>query len=155
MLRRVADDGDDDGRDEEVRQTDGVSEALERVHEHFAHERGGEGREREHSERERERPCLFRGRLVVRCGMQFQICARDHDVQREQHGRDREGDDVERMPVGIAVPTGDRGHEQHHDRREHEAELEEQRAAVELAIAADDHRDPEHEEDVRDDRAGQ
>ena len=45
----------------------------------------------------------------------------DADVDDEEHDRDRHGDDGERMPVGIAVPAGDRRDQEEDDRERRRA----------------------------------
>ena len=58
MLGRVADDRDDHGSDEEVRQADLVGERLERADEDLGDERGDDGGDAERGERLLERPGL-------------------------------------------------------------------------------------------------
>ena len=67
VLRRVADDRDDDERDEELREADRVREGVERVDEDLADQRRDRGRGAERDERALQAP-----RVLVR----FFPCAR-------------------------------------------------------------------------------
>ena len=56
------------------------------------------------------------------------------------------------MPLGIAVQAGDRRHEKGEHGDDHQSELRQERTPVDSA-AAGDHRQPEYEQQVGDDRA--
>src|SRR5581483_10098463 len=90
VLGRVADDGDDDGRDEELARADGGREALDRVDEDLADERGRYGRDPEHTERERQRPRLLGRIRTVELAMAAEVAARDGEIEEEKDGRDRD-----------------------------------------------------------------
>ena len=60
------------------------------------------------------------------------------------------------MPFRVPVPARNRGDEEREDRNDDQAELRQQRTQVEAlaGVAAGNHRKTEHEQDVRDDTAG-
>ena len=85
---------------------------------------------------------------------------RDRAVEDEQHDRDRDRQDGKRSAARRCRSSpGTEGTRKSSTAHEHEPELEEHREAVErlsvAALAAEDQRDSEHEQDVRDDAAGE
>ena len=89
--------------------------------------------------------------------MDSQVAHGDHDVRREQHDRDRQREEKQRVALvgAVAAPRERRRDRQESDGAEHGKELHAQRSRVDLPVAARNHRRAEHEQDVRDDRAGQ
>ena len=159
MFGRVADDRDDHDRDEELREPGGLREAVERVDEDLARD-GGRGRcERERDERTPKRPGAGAFR-VTGCGVCLPEAAKldrlHDDVEDEQDSCKRSGQDGERVSLGVAVPARHRRGQEHQHRRRDEPELQEERVSVDwLARLAGRHRDAEHEQQVRDDAAGE
>ena len=108
VLRRVPDDRDDHGGDEEVRQMDLLGERLERADEDLGDERRHDGRDAERGERRLERPGLD---LLVARDVDDVVAAqrvdRDDGVDDEERDRDRhrEVDD----PLGVRVARSSSG----------------------------------------------
>ena len=157
MLCRVADDRDDHGGDEELRQTRRLAEALQRMHQDLADERreGRRGGQRE--QRAFEAPRFRSRRGHVRGFVSPQVVDRRHAVEREQEDRHGNRQHGKRMAVRVAVHPRNRRDEEGEHGEEHDRELRQQRAPVEalLRVAAGDHRDAEDEQDVRHDASGQ
>ena len=159
MLGGVPDDRDDHDRNEELREPGGLREAVERVDEDLARHSGRTGREREGDERASKRPrigALFVAGFGVLLPEATKLDRLHDDVEDEQGGRERGGQDGERMSLRIAVPACHRRNEEHQHRCRDEAELQEQRVPVgRLARLPGRHRHTEHEQQVRDDAAGE
>ena len=98
-----------------------------------------------------ERPRSRRRLGALRSAVDAQVAHRDHDVDREEHDRDGDRDEEERVALPIAAAQGTRRNREQRYRAEHGEQLPAQRARVDLAVAACDHRRTEDEEDVRDD----
>jgi len=156
VLGRVPDDRDDHRRDEEVREPELLGERLERADEDLGHERRHDRGRAEDDQGSLERPGLD---LLVACDVQLAVAAegkeRHHDVDEEEHDRDRNRELNDEVPVGIAVPGRHRRDEEEQHRDGDRAEREEARETVELVAWPCNEREAEHEQEVPHHRAGE
>ena len=113
VLGRVADDRDDHRGDEEVGQVGLLGEGLDRADEDLRDHRGHDRRDGEHSDRSRQRPDAL-GLLgtLVHAPVPAQLPPGGADVEQEQGDRDRQREHGQRVPLGVAVPARDGGHEE-------------------------------------------
>ena len=136
VLGRVADDGDDHGRDEEVRQAGLVGEHLDRADEDLGDDRRRERGDPEDDERRGERPAVrsSRRRRRAASGGGAARCRCDHvdDQQHDRPGRSRAR--VE-MPLRVVACQPARGTRKSTTARATRASENERGPAVELAPA--------------------
>ncbi len=154
VLRRVPDDRDDHGRDEELAEPDLVGEDLDRADEDLGDERRRDGREGQNDERRGERPAVHLARVRdVDPRVPAERVPGHADVDHKERDRDRHGQGGQAVAVRIAAPAGDRGDEEQDRRDREQPEREEARQAVERSPPACDESRAEDEEEVRDDAA--
>ena len=127
--------------------------------EDLADESGQRGRRGERPERDRQAPGAFRlgAALAVLLPVPPQAPGGHDHVEHEQDRRDGRAQDREGMPVRIAVPPRNRRDEEQRRRREDETELHKHRGAADPPppVRGHEHREPEHEQQVRDDAPDQ
>jgi len=150
---RVADDRDDHGSDEELRQVGAAGESVDRPDERRGHEGGDQRGDGEHANGSAERPTSdlnWIGRRL-KATLTSERLAIDEDAHGEQCDGDWKGQHRQRVPVRVPSGCSHRGNEQEQHGHHHGSQRDEGRGPIELARSGDQKSEAQHEQQVPDD----